>query len=124
MPVYRSNDPHKSFLRMSNHSTRNKELSLKAKGLLAVLMDLPPTWQHSIAGLSKIMPDGQDSIRSAMNELERAGYVERSRKNGSNGRTYVEYNIYEMPKDIMFGTSNTGEAPACVEVSDIGKPCV
>ena len=52
MPVYRSNDPHKSFLRMSNHSTRNKELSLRAKGLMTVLMDLPPTggspWQGSV----------------------------------------------------------------------------
>ena len=58
MPVYRSNDPHKSFLRMSNHSTRNKELSLRAKGLMTVLMDLPPNWRFSVAGFSKIMPDG------------------------------------------------------------------
>ena len=106
MPIYRSNNSRKSFLWMSNHSTRNKELSLKAKGLIAVLMDLPPAWHFSVAGLSKIMPDGPDSIRSAMHELESAGYLERIRNTGSNGRSYVEYNIYEMPKETMFGESN------------------
>ena len=104
MPVYRSNNPRKSFVSMSNHSTRNKELSLRAKGLMTVLMDLPPKWRFSVAGLSKIMPDGPDAIRTTMLELESKGYLERIRKTGANGRSYVEYNIYEMPKETMFGT--------------------
>lgn len=117
MPVYRSNDPHKSFLRMSNHSTRNKELSLRAKGLMTVLMDLPPNWHFSVAGLSKIMPDGPDAIRTTMQELERMGYLERIRKTGANGRSYVEYNIYEMPKETMFGASNAGNTHAKTDFS-------
>ena len=117
MPVYRSNDPHKSFLRMSNHSTRNKELSLRAKGLMTVLMDLPPNWRFSVAGLSKIMPDGPDAIRSTMRELESKGYLERIRKTGANGRSYVEYNIYEMPKETMFGASNAGNTHAKTDFS-------
>ena len=117
MPVYRSNDSHKSFLRMSNHSTRNKELSLKAKGLMTVLMDLPPNWRFSVAGLSKIMPDGPDAIRTTMQELESMGYLERIRKTGANGRSYVEYNIYEMPKETMFGASNAGNTHAKTDFS-------
>ena len=101
MPVYRSNNPRKSFVSMSNHSIRNKELSLRAKGLMTVLMDLPPNWRFSVAGLSKIMLDGPDAIRTTMRELESMGYLERIRKTGANGRSYVEYNIYEMPKETM-----------------------
>lgn len=68
---------------------------------MTVLMDLPPTWRFSVAGLSKIMPDGPDAIRTIMRELESMGYLERIRKTGANGRSYVEYNIYEMPKETM-----------------------
>lgn len=117
MPVYRSNNPRKSFVSMSNHSTRNKELSLRAKGLMTVLMDLPPNWRFSVAGLSKIMPDGPDAIRTTMLELESKGYLERIRKTGANGRSYVEYNIYEMPKETMFGESNAGNIHAKTEFS-------
>ena len=117
MPVYRSNNPRKSFVSMSNHSTRNKELSLRAKGLMTVLMDLPPNWRFSVAGLSKIMPDGPDAIRTTMLELESKGYLERIRKTGANGRSYVEYNIYEMPKETMFGKSNAGNTHAKTDFS-------
>lgn len=124
MPVYRSNNPRKSFLTMSNHSTRNQELSLRAKGLMAVLMDLPPSWRFSVSGLSRIMPDGTDAIRSAMRELESKGYLERIRKTGANGRSYVEYNIYEIPKETMFGKASTeknhaNEAVSALDETDV-----
>lgn len=112
MPVYRSDNPRKPFLTMSNHSTRNQELSLRAKGLMAVLMDLPPSWRFSVSGLSRIMPDGTDAIRSAMHELESKGYPERIRKTGANGRSYVEYSIYEIPKETMFGKASTEKSHA------------
>ena len=84
---------------------------------MTVLMDLPPKWRFSVAGLSKIMSDGPDAIRTTMLELESKGYLERIRKTGANGRSYVEYNIYEMPKETMFGASNAGNNHAKTDFS-------
>ena len=59
---------------MSNHHLRNKELSLKAKGLLSQMLSLPEDWDYTLAGLSYINREKIDAIREAVRELERAGY--------------------------------------------------
>ena len=64
---------------MSNHHLRNKELSLKAKGLLSQMLSLPEDWDYTLAGLSYINREKIDAIREAVRELERAGYIQRSR---------------------------------------------
>ena len=83
---------------MSNHHLRNMEISLKAKGLLSVMLSLPDNWDYTIKGLSIINKEGLDSIRSTIHELELAGYVERKRTRDPRGRFHTsEYIIREKP---------------------------
>ena len=83
---------------MSNHHLRNMEISLKAKGLLSVMLSLPDNWDYTIKGLSIINKEGLDSIRSTIHELELAGYVERKRTRDLRGRFHTsEYIIREKP---------------------------
>ena len=63
---------------MSNHHLRNKELSLKAKGLLSQMLSLPENWDYTLAGLSYINRESIDAIRTAVWELEKAGYQYRT----------------------------------------------
>ena len=67
----------KDFTVMSNHHLRNTELSLKAKGLLSLMLSLPEDWDYTTKGLAHICRDGVDSITTALKELERHGYLTR-----------------------------------------------
>lgn len=83
---------------MANHHLRNTSLSLKAKGLLSLMLSLPENWDYTMKGLSFICKDGVDSISSTVKELEQAGYVQRRRLRDSHGRLGdVEYTILEIP---------------------------
>ena len=70
---------------MSNHHLRNKELTLKAKGLMSLMLSLPPTWDYSIGGLVSICKESHTSIRSALKELEQNRYLIRERINSEKG---------------------------------------
>ena len=84
---------------MSNHHLRNKELTLKAKGLLSQMLSLPEDWDYTLAGLSHINREQIDAIREAARELERAGYIVRSRERDAKGRLRgADYVIYEQPQ--------------------------
>ena len=83
---------------MSNHHLRNKELSLKAKGLMSLMLSLPPQWDYSIGGLVAICKESHTSIRSALKELEQNQYLVRERKNNEKGYFIYEYTLYEMPE--------------------------
>lgn len=83
---------------MSNHHLRDQSLSLKAKGLLSMMLSLPKEWNYTTRGLASICKEGTDSIGSALKELERTGYIVRNRLRDSKGRILdVEYVIYETP---------------------------
>jgi hypothetical protein len=82
---------------MSNHHLRNKELSLKAKGLMSLMLSLPPQWDYSIGGLVAICKESHTSIRSALKELEQNNYLIRERINTEKGYFSYEYNLYEIP---------------------------
>jgi len=83
---------------MANHHLRNTALSLKAKGLLSLMLSLPDDWGYTLKGLAKICRDGVDSIAAAVKELEDAGYVIRERVRDQNGRVgEMEYTIMEQP---------------------------
>lgn len=60
----------KNFTVMSNHHFKNKNLSLKAKGLLSLMLSLPDDWNYNMKGLATLSKDGIDSVRTAMKELE------------------------------------------------------
>ena len=71
---------------MANHHLRNTELSLKAKGLLSLMLSLPEEWDYTTKGLARICKDGVDSICAGVRELEDHGYVVRERIRNSNGQ--------------------------------------
>ena len=83
---------------MANHHLKNRTLTLKAKGLLSLMLSLPDDWDYTLKGLSLISVEGIDAIREAVRELERAGYIVRSRARNEKGQlTGAEYVIYEQP---------------------------
>ena len=83
---------------MSNHHFKNKELSLRAKGLLSLMLSLPEDWDYTLVGLSVINKEGVDAIREALKELEKFGYVERHRARNEGGQLKgTEYIIHEQP---------------------------
>ena len=83
---------------MANHHLKNRALTLKAKGLLSLMLSLPEDWDYTLKGLSLISVEGIDAIREAVRELECAGYIIRSReRNGKGQLKGTEYVIYEKP---------------------------
>lgn len=91
-------EKNRDYTAMSNHHLRNRCLSLKAKGLLSMMLSLPKEWNYTTRGLASICKEGTDSIGTALKELERAGYIVRNRLRDSKGKIMdVEYVIYETP---------------------------
>ena len=100
MAVFRV-EKNKGYTVMSNHHLRNKELSLKAKGLLSQMLSLPEDWDYTLAGLSLINRESIDAIRTAVWELEKAGYITRRQGRDEKGKmTAIEYTIYEQPQPL------------------------
>ncbi len=98
MAVFRV-ERNKGYTVMSNHHLRNKELTLKAKGLLSQMLSLPEDWDYTLAGLSHINRESIDAIRTAVWELEKAGYITRRQGRDEKGKmTAIEYIIYEQPQ--------------------------
>ena len=103
MSVFRINKTN-NFTVMSNYHLQDKNLSYKAKGLLSYMLSLPEDWCYSVKGLSYVSMEGVKAINSILKELERNNYIIRKRMQGSHGKFYYEYNIYETPytqKGIM-----------------------
>lgn len=97
MAVFRV-EKNKGYTVMSNHHLRNKELTLKAKGLFSQMLSLPENWDYTLAGLSHINKESIDAIRTAVLELEKAGYIKRSQGRDEKGKmTAIIYTIYEQP---------------------------
>ncbi len=100
MAVFRV-EKNRGYTVMSNHHLRNKDLSLKAKGLLSQMLSLPESWDFTLKGLSLINREQIDAIRAAVRELEQAGYIVRSRERDSQGRLRgADYIIYEQPQPV------------------------
>ena len=97
MAVFRV-ETNKGYTVMSNHHLRNKALSLKAKGLLSQMLSLPEDWDYTLKGLSLINRESVDAIRTAVWELERAGYIRREQGRDAKGKMAdMVYTIYEQP---------------------------
>ena len=112
MSVFRV-EKNKGYTVMSNHHLRNHTLSLKAKGLLSQMLSLPDDWDYTLQGLAQINKESIDAIREAVRELERAGYIKRSRERDERGclRGTV-YTIYEQPHAEPTPEEPTQEKPA------------
>lgn len=94
MAIFRINK-NKNYTTISNYHLQDKELSLKAKGLLSVMLSLPKDWDYSVRGLTQICKETKDTINSILNELEENNYLERKRIYSNGKISYWEYNIYE-----------------------------
>lgn len=119
MAVIRVNKT-KNYTVMSNHHFKNRELSLKAKGLLSLILSLPDTWDYSIAGLVAICKESESSVVSALNELKNFGYlvVKKLYPNETkSGRIEYIYDIYEEP--VNQGLEKQGVENQGVEVQGI-----
>lgn len=98
MAVFRINKTG-NFTVMSNTHLKEKAMSLKAKGLLSVMLSLPDEWDYSIAGLEKLSDDGEKSTRKALNELEKFGYLVRKPIRADGKIRDWEYQIFEEPQN-------------------------
>ena len=97
---------------MSNHHLRNKALTLKAKGLLSQMLSLPENWDYTLKGLSQINRESVEAIRTAVLELETAGYITRRQTRDAKGKmSNTEYTIYELPQDTP--PAEQQDSPLC-----------
>lgn len=97
----------KDYTVMSNYHLKDKNLSLKAKGLISLMLSLPDDWDYSVAGLSQICLEGKDSITNALNELEQNGYLVREQNRTDNGQFGgANYVLYENPSTEQPMTEN------------------
>ena len=106
-----------NFTIMANHHLKDNRLSLKAKGLLSVMLSLPAEWDFTLKGLSQISKEGISAIRAAIAELEEGGYVKRTRIRNAAGQLIdTDYTIYEFPQN----NNNDNKKTACIsEASSI-----
>ena len=108
---------------MSNHHLRNEKLSLKAKGLLSMMLSLPEDWNYTTRGLAKICKEGVDAIGGALRELEAAGYIVRHKLRDRQGRiSDTEYVIYEQPQPKNPDTPGPETASPDTENPYLDKP--
>ena len=108
---------------MSNHHLRNANLSLKAKGLLSMMLSLPEDWNYTTRGLAKICKEGVDAIGAALRELEAAGYIVRHKLRDRQGRiSDTEYVIYEQPQLRKPDTDSPDTENPYLDKPDTEKP--
>jgi len=87
-----------NYTTMSNYHLQDKNLSLKAKGLMSFCLSLPPTWDFSVSGLVKVCKEGRDCVMTTLAELEQQGYLHRERLRNADGTLgAADYVIYEYP---------------------------
>lgn len=99
MAVIRVNKT-KDYTVMSNYHFKDRGLSLKAKGLLSLMLSLPDDWDYSINGLCAICVESESAVKSALNELKKRGYLRVDKimpDKTSSGRIEYEYNVFEQP---------------------------
>ena len=100
MAIFRINKT-SDYTIMSNAHFKDRGLSLKAKGLLSLMLSLPDDWDYSISGLCAICIESESAIKSALNELKKRGYLKVTKlmpNETATGRIEYEYNIFEQPQ--------------------------
>lgn len=114
MSVIRVNNT-KGFTVMSNYHFQDKEISLKAKGLLGLMLSLPSNWDYSVNGLVTIVKENKAAVQTALKELEEHKYLKRTRVQDETGRFDYIYDIYEKPYDKYPCTENRCTDIQCTE---------
>lgn len=97
MAVFRVHK-NENYTVLSNYHFKEKGMSLKAKGLLSLMLSLPENWDYSAAGLVTLSKDGKDSVNAALKELEKFGYLKRTQAIDARGKfSGYNYEIFEQP---------------------------
>lgn len=108
----------KDFVQIPNSILTSPDISLKAKGILALMLSLPDNWKFSIEGIASKCKESKECISNAIKELEAAGYVKRTMMHGDDGKiTGMEYEIFEEPHTVVETEEHNNET-ACED-----KPC-
>lgn len=108
---------------MSNYHLKDKRLTLKSKGLLSQMLSLPDDWDYTLSGLSVINRESKDAIRSALNELEAAGYIRRRQTTDASGKfSSNEYIIYGRPEEPEPSSENPTTEKPMTEKPSSGNP--
>ena len=118
MAVYRV-ERTRDYTVMCNYHLKDKALSLKAKGLLSMMLSMPEEWNYSTGGLAAICKEGVEAVGNTLKELEKAGYMVRRQLRGDNGRiTDTEYIIYEKPQEPEPSEPETAPDPEGPDMTD------
>lgn len=115
----------RNYTVMSNIHLKDKRLSLKAIGLLSVVLGLPEDWHYTVNGLVGIVKDGKDSVESAIKELKKNGYlrVEKIYPNANSNRIQYQYTFFENPQEVDFQPlENQGIEKQGVETQVLENP--
>lgn len=112
MPVIRV-DKNKNYTVMSNKHLKDKSLSLKAKGLLSLMLSLPENWNYSINGIISICKESETTIKSTLEELKKQDYLVVTKERDDKGHFIYVYNIYEnrINKSVKIDKSPGGDFP-------------
>ena len=102
MAIFRTHK-NQNYTVMSNYHLKEKNMSLKAKGLLSVMLSLPDDWDYSLAGLVAICKENETAVKSALKELKDFGYIRIDKlmpNETESGRIEYVYNVFEQPQNI------------------------
>lgn len=97
--IVRSPRPESHFTILANEILRNQKLTLRARGLLGLLLSYPDNWRTSSTQLARVCPDGRDAIRTALRELEDAGFILRRKYQDELGRWISETVVFDSPQE-------------------------
>lgn len=123
MAVYRVNKT-RGYTVMANFHLRDKNLSLKAVGLLSKMLSFNDGWKFSTRGLAAICKEGPDAILTALRELEKNGYLVRHQERNANGRMgSMIFEIYEEPQEVLPDTEKPHTEKPDTDNPFTGKPC-
>lgn len=121
MAVFKINKT-RDYTVMSNHHLKDKNLSLRGKGLLSVMLSLPEEWDYSIEGLCKILKESETAVKSALKDLKECGYLVVTKKYANETKSHhieYEYDIYETPNLQSVGQ---GEEPEHLDSLYVERP--
>lgn len=91
----------KNYTTMANYHLKDKNLSLKAVGLLSKILSLPDNWVFTVNGLVSIVKEGRDAVRSCLSELKENGYLRVERLRSEDGHIIgTRYTVMEKPLDF------------------------